>query len=78
MALKLTCFHHNKNMADNPRDYLPPKLLYSNRQLLKLGKFVDVSKHLCLVFVLFMPTFYFIYTYYFDLLIFCCQYVAIN
>lgn len=44
--------------------------------LFKLGKFIYLSKHFCLVFVLFMPTFYFIYTYYFDLLIFCCQYVA--
>ncbi|MCR2018646.1 hypothetical protein NSB04_02650, partial [Blautia pseudococcoides] len=45
--------------------------------LFELGKFIDVSKHFCLVSMLFMPTFYFIYTYYFDLLIFCCQYVAI-
>lgn len=46
--------------------------------LFKLGKFIGASKHFCLVFVLFMPTFYFIYTYYFDLLIFCCQNVATN
>lgn len=45
--------------------------------LFKLGKFIGISKHFYLVFVLFMPTFYFIYTYYFDLLIFCCQNVAI-
>lgn len=39
MALKFVRFHNNlnnKNMADNPRDYLPPELLYLNRQLLKL------------------------------------------
>lgn len=43
----------------------------------KLGKSMGVSKHFCLLFVLFMPTFHFNYTYYFDLLIFCCQNVAI-
>lgn len=43
-----------------------------------LSKFMGVSKHFYLVFVLFKHIFYFIYTYYFDLPIFCCHNVATN
>ena len=45
-------------------------------KLLKLGKFEGVSKHICLVFISFLPVFYLCYIYYFGLLIFCCQFVA--
>lgn len=44
--------------------------------LLKLGKFKDILKYICLSFVSFLPLFYFSCIYYFGLLIFCCQFVA--
>ena len=74
MALKLIRFHdnlNNKYMADNPRDYLPSELLYSNRQLLKLGKFLSALKHIYLNFIGKMSLFYLNYTFYSGLLIFC-------
>ena len=46
--------------------------------LLKLGKSKDDFKHICLVFICFLPLFYLCYIYYFGLLIFCCQFVAIS
>ena len=42
----------------------------------RLGKFEGISKHICLVFISFLPVFYLCYIYYFGLLIFCCQFVA--
>ena len=45
-------------------------------KLLKLGKFKDILKHICLSFVSFLPLFYFSYIYYFGSLIFCCQFVT--
>ncbi len=44
--------------------------------LLKLGKSKDDFKHICLVFICFLPLFYLCYIYYFDSLIFCCHFVA--
>ena len=44
--------------------------------LLKLGKFKDILKYICLGFVSFLPLFYFCCIYYFGSLIFCCQFVA--
>ena len=44
--------------------------------LFKLGKSKGVSKHICLVFICFLPVFYLCYIYYFGSLIFCCQFVA--
>lgn len=44
--------------------------------LFKLGKFKDVLKYICLIFVSFLPLFYLCYIYYFGSLIFCCQFVA--
>ena len=44
--------------------------------LLELGKFTLCSKLFCLIFTVKIPIFYFIYTIYFDLLIFCSQNVA--
>jgi len=46
--------------------------------LFKLGKSKGVLKYICLSFVSFLPLFYFCYIYYFDLLIFCCRFVAIS
>ena len=46
--------------------------------LLKLGNFGDIIKHIYLVFISFLPLFYLCYIYYFGLLIFCCQFVAIS
>lgn len=46
--------------------------------LLKLGKFIIILKYFCLSFISFLPIFYLNYIYYFGLLIFCCQIVAIK
>ena len=47
-------------------------------QLFKLGKSDDDFKHICLVFISFLPLFYLCYIYYLGSLIFCCQFVAIS
>ena len=41
--------------------------------LFELGKSKDIFKHICLVFIFFLPLFYLCYIYYFGSLIFCCQ-----
>ena len=46
--------------------------------LLKLGKLLSWLKLFCLSFVENLPIFYLICTFYFGLLIFCCQSVAIS
>lgn len=48
----------------------------STYPLLELGKFTLHLKLSCLIFAVKIPIFYFNYTIYFDLLIFCCQNVA--
>lgn len=46
--------------------------------LLEFGKSIAILKHFSLSSISFLPTFYLNYTYYFGLLIFCCQIVATN
>ena len=46
--------------------------------LFKLGKSLPYLKLFCLSFIWNLPIFYFICTFYFGLLIFCCQSVATN
>ena len=46
--------------------------------LFKLGKLSFYLKLFCLSFIQNLPIFYFIYIFYFGLLIFCCQSVAIQ
>ena len=46
--------------------------------LLKLDKLLHQLKLFCLSFIWYLPIFYFICTFYFGLLIFCCQSVAKN
>ena len=53
-----------------------PKRSAKKYKLLKLGKSKDILKYICLSFMSFLPLFYLCYIYYFGLLIFCCQNVA--
>ena len=55
-----------------------PKRSAKKYKLLKLGKSKDVIERIYLTFISFLPLFYFCYIYYFGLLIFCCQFVAIS
>ena len=55
--------------------YFPTAPLF---YLFQLVNFIAVSKHFCLSFVSFLPIFYLNYIYYFGLLIFCCQIVAVK
>ena len=54
------------------------KDFWTTKCLFKLGKSKDIFKHICLVFIFFLPLFYLCYIYYFGSLIFCCQFVAIK
>ena len=56
-------------MTDNPEENLPFKIICVKIILLKLGKFSHVPKYIYLVLMLFMPSFHFNYTDYFDSLI---------
>ena len=53
-------------------------IYYGSAYLFKLGKFIIILKYFCLSFISFLPIFYLNYIYYFGLLIFCCQIVAIK
>ena len=62
---------HNKSPETRINAEFPSSIF-----LFKLGNSKDILKYICLGFVSFLPLFYFCYIYYFDSLIFCCQFVA--